>query len=178
MRYDMQWTFLVFLIVLMLSCISCDEPLQPSSFGTSKLSIVINEFLASNTQTNIDEAGEYDDWIELYNTSDSSVLLQNIYLTDSLNYPNRWRMPDTTIAPRGYLLVWTDNQPQGKLHATFRLDKEGEQIGIFVQQDGEFSVIDSLTFRQQRSDTSYGRFPDGESQWSFFPAPTPGAGNR
>lgn len=179
MWYDVERKYLPLLIVLMLSGISCDVPLEPPASTTSKIPIVINEFLAANTQTNRDEAGEYDDWIELYNTSDTILTLRNIYLTDSLNYPDRWRMPDTLIARKGFLLVWTDNQPQqGKLHATFRLNREGEQIGIFVQQDGGFSVIDSITFRVQKADTSYGRFPDGEPQWTFFPTPTPGTANR
>lgn len=178
MCYNVKWKYLVLLIVLMLNSISCDKPLEPLALVTSKIPIAINEFMASNIRTIADEMGEYDDWIELYNASDTMVTLQNIYLTDSLNFPNRWRMPDIVIAPRGFLLVWADNQPQGKLHATFRLNKEGEQIGIFVQQDGGFSVIDSITFKVQRTDTSYGRFPDGGAQWSFFSTPTPRTANR
>ena len=160
------------LVLVLFIFTSCDEPLEPVSQVTSKLPIVINEFLASH----INPTDE--DWIELYNTSDSTVMLRDFYLTDSLTYPNRWRMPDTSVSPRGFLLVWADNQPLSGLHANFKLEKDGEQIGIFKSEGITFSIVDSLTFSTQKPDTSYGRFPDGEPQWTFFPLPTPGMANR
>ena len=46
--------------------------------------VVINELLAKNETINADEAGEYDDWIELYNHSNSTVDLAGYYLTDKI----------------------------------------------------------------------------------------------
>ena len=37
--------------------------------------LFINEFMASNDSTIADEAGEYDDWIEVYNGDDDPVWL-------------------------------------------------------------------------------------------------------
>ncbi|RMF08484.1 MAG: hypothetical protein D6762_05575, partial [Candidatus Neomarinimicrobiota bacterium] len=44
--------------------------------------VVINEFLARNASVNYDEAGEYDDWLELYNRSAVPVDLSGMYLSD------------------------------------------------------------------------------------------------
>ena len=45
--------------------------------------LVINEFLASNTSVNTDPAGEYDDWLEIYNSSNEEISLVGLYLTDN-----------------------------------------------------------------------------------------------
>ena len=47
--------------------------------------IVINEYSASNLSNYTDNYGENEDWIELYNTSSSTVDLTGWYLTDKSN---------------------------------------------------------------------------------------------
>ena len=90
-----------------------------------------------------------------------------------------------TLAPGRHVLLWADGEPQqGPLHAGFKLSREGEQIGLF-DATGQ-NVIDSLSFGPQQTDVSYGRSPDGGSQWQFFSTPSPakpnsqagGAGSR
>jgi hypothetical protein len=82
---------------------------------------------------------------------------------------------DQTIAPRasviiepgGYLLFWADNdEEQGPTHTNFKLDKEGEYVGLY-DRDG-VTLIDGLSFGQQYEDVSYGRLPDGNDNWVFF----------
>ena len=47
--------------------------------------IVINEIMASNDFTAVDEFGEFDDWIEIYNKGNESINLSGYYLSDDLN---------------------------------------------------------------------------------------------
>src|SRR5690606_32662758 len=44
--------------------------------------LVINEIMASNVTTVVDQDGEYDDWLELYNNSTETLSLDNLYLSD------------------------------------------------------------------------------------------------
>ncbi|MFQ5448965.1 MAG: CotH kinase family protein, partial [Saprospiraceae bacterium] len=48
--------------------------------GISSVPLVINEVMASNQNTLADEAGEYDDWLEIFSMSDVPVYLGNFYL--------------------------------------------------------------------------------------------------
>ncbi len=61
----------------------------------SKSGLVINEFMADNATTLMDpdEAGEYPDWIELYNGTAEAITLNGLFLTDDLNEPARWQIP-------------------------------------------------------------------------------------
>ncbi|NOX88902.1 MAG: hypothetical protein GXO77_07740 [Calditrichaeota bacterium] len=139
--------------------------------------LVINEFLAKNDMTNADPAGEYDDWVELYNKGTKSVSLAGLYLTDDSEAPDKWQFPDTvrSLAPGEYRLIWCDNDAgQEGLHASFKLAAGGEFIGLVAPDGGTF--LDSLSFGEQTADLSFGRFPDGEDNWIIM-KPTPGSSN-
>ena len=57
--------------------------------------------MADNKRTIEDpcEAGEYPDWIELYNASDEPVALNGMYLTDDVNEPTQWQIRPEVAAP-------------------------------------------------------------------------------
>ena len=44
--------------------------------------LLINEFMASNNVTVEDNAGEYEDWLEIYNYGTSSINVGGMYLSD------------------------------------------------------------------------------------------------
>ena len=143
--------------------------------------LVINEFLASNGSwlEDPDEAGEYPDWIELYNPPGNEVIdLGGMYLTDDLGEPTKWQIPEgVTIGPGIFLLFWADDDDeQGDRHTNFELDKGGEEIGLF--DPNGITLIDSITFDRQAVDISHGRYPNGDNDWRFSATPTPAAANN
>ncbi len=137
--------------------------------------IVISEFLTSNQTVNTDpQYKEFSDWIELHNTTPGAVDLGGYYLTDDLDEPLKWRIPDGTRIPgTGFLLLWADGRNTG-LHTNFKLDKEGEQLGLYAPGG---APVDTLSFDAQQDDMSYGRLANDADQWSFFSPPSPGAAN-
>ncbi|WP_420454273.1 lamin tail domain-containing protein [Rubrivirga sp.] len=142
--------------------------------------LVVNEILASNDTTVADEAGEFDDWVEVYNGSSEAVSLAGVFFTDDLTEPDKFALPDTTIAAGGYLLIWADDdEDQGPLHASFKLSADGEDAALYVADGaGGFTLIDGVTFGAQETDVSYGRAMDGADEFVFFQTPTPSAENR
>jgi hypothetical protein len=155
------------------------------SGGSVSLSgLFINEFMAENDSSYADEMGEYDDWIEIYNSSTLPMDIGGLYITDNLNRPDKCLIPrndpqQTTIPSGGFLLLWADGQiDQGILHLNFKLDRAGEQIGLVQALDAGFAFIDSLTYPAQSANVSYGRYPDGSASWGTFAHPTPMASNQ
>lgn len=145
--------------------------------------VVINELMADNDNIIADPQGDYDDWLELYNPSDSPVVLTGLYLSDKQDNPTKWQFPDNTeIAANGYLIVWLDEDHDDEeategLHANFKLSKNGELV-LFVDSDTEGNeVLDSVVFGEQETDTAYGRLPNGTGDFQVVVA-TPGAENR
>lgn len=101
------------------------------------LPVGIGEVMVENVDTYADEAGEYDPWIELYNTSADDVSLDGWHLSDDFGDRERWPLPAVTIPRTGRILVLiADGQPeQGELHTSFALGPESTQL-ILTDPDG------------------------------------------
>jgi hypothetical protein len=141
--------------------------------------LFINELMADNDTTLADEFGEYDNWAEIYNGDDVPVWLGDKYLSDNLDNPNKWQLPNFTMQPGTFLVIWCDGQPeQGSFHTDYKLNDEGEELGIFDNETTGYFLLDSVSFGPQTIDISYGRQDDGLMPWVFFPTPTPGATNN
>jgi len=143
--------------------------------------LIINEFMASNNDTLEDPQGQFDDWIEIWNSGLEPIDVGGMFLTDNLSDPMKWRIPInmrsiTTIPARGYLLIWADEDSGDfGLHANFKLNADGEEIGLF-DRDGA-TLIDSIIFPEQTRDISYGRDPESNGEIRYFAKPTPGTEN-
>ena len=63
--------------------------------------LVINEFMVSNTNSVTDNADEFEDWIELYNSTDQAIDLTGMFLTDNPLNLNKWDFPEGSSIPAG-----------------------------------------------------------------------------
>ncbi|MCK6602447.1 MAG: CotH kinase family protein [Bacteroidetes bacterium] len=137
--------------------------------------LLINEIQADNKTTFADEAGQFDDWLELVNAGTESVSTAGWYLTDNRMNPNQWALPDTLLAPGGFLLIWADSDgKQGKWHASFKLAAVGEFAGLYLKSGESYIAADTLTFPSVAPDHSFGRVPDGGHNWAELDVPSPG----
>ncbi|MFC1550283.1 lamin tail domain-containing protein [Candidatus Neomarinimicrobiota bacterium] len=141
--------------------------------------LVINEFLSTNESNLTDEYDEYEDWIEIYNGGQYPVDIGGLYISDDFTDPLLYKIPitntnQTTIQPNEHILIWADRDPeQGVLHTNFRLEANGEQLGLFQLLNNDTIFIDTINFTIQTVDISFGRIADGDSEWKQFNIPTP-----
>lgn len=137
--------------------------------------VVINEIMASNNTTVADNAGDYDDWIELYNNNNYDVDLSGYYLSDNNYSLMKWQFPNGTIIPaNGYLIVWADEEAiEGALHCSWKLSSGGETITLLTNT---LQIANQVTFGAQTSDMGYARVPNGTGNF-VVQAPTFNASN-
>lgn len=138
--------------------------------------LAINEIMAQNTSGMTDPAGQFEDWIELYNNTSNTISLDNLYLTDNPNNLQKWAFPSgLTIAPNSYLIVWSDEDlTEEGLHADFKLSASGESV-ILSYPNGE--IVDEVTFGAQTENVAFARVPNGTGNFVNQPA-TFGANNH
>lgn len=141
------------------------------------LPIRINEVSAANTVF----ANEYykrNDWVELYNTTDSILDLAGMYLTDNVNKPHKYQIPaylpgegpSTLIAPHGYKIIWCDKQADSLyLHASFKLSAEE---GDIMLTDADELWTDTLHYVAHDGNHSVGLYPDGGRLCYLLSRPT------
>ena len=142
------------------------------SFGQ----LVINEIMASNSNSVPDNTGKFSDWIEIYNSSSNSIDLNEYYLSDTKDHLTKFRLSSVnnnlTIPPKGFLVVWCSGiAANGNLHTSFALSAESESV-VLTDPNGK-TVIDELSFQNQRENISYGRQPDGAVALKYFLEPSP-----
>ena len=131
--------------------------------------------MASNSDTLNDEDGDAEDWIELFNQSTTPLNLSGWHLTDDAGELTKWTLPDITLAPGGFLLVFASSKdrddPASELHSNFKLSSGGEYLAL-VRPDG-LTVEHGYgpTYPQQVSNISYG-LPQGASSVTLL---NPGA---
>ena len=137
-------------------------------------SVVVSEFMASNNTTILDGDGESSDWIELYNPTDSPVNLDGWFLSDKTGNPDKWRIPNVTLAAAGdpgwddYLLIFASGRDDSDYpywdgqyyHTNFELSKEGENV-LLVRDDGSTIEHGYEDYPEQFTDISYGIYLGG-----------------
>ncbi len=137
--------------------------------------VVINELQGANRKTHVAPDGSTPDWVELYNTGDTTVDLAGIRFA----VVGRMHVMEGPfiIAPHEHRIIWFDGAPErGADHVGFRLPRKGGTL-LLIAADG-LMVQDVFTYPAMAGDLSVGRLNDGTKAWSFFATATPGAPNN
>jgi hypothetical protein len=153
---------------------------KASNFEQQATDVVfINEVQTRNVSYFPDPAGEYDQWIEIYNPNDYQINLANYSI--SIDGGTPWQIPNnnpyrTYVPANGFRLIWFDNQPeQDANHAPLTLNPNGGTITIYGP-DG--STLDTYTYGDIAVNQSYGRQSDGAATSIVFTQPTPTLTNQ
>lgn len=157
-----SWIFslpIVFFVLVFPSCSPEKEEPEPEISAAEGL--FINE---------INAAGN--DWIELYNSTASAKDLSNyrVYDDPAIEYV----LPSgTTIAAKGFLVIYCNDLNTG-LNTNFKLTSAGETVYL-ENRDGK--VVDKVTFPALLDDQTYGRYPDGATNFAISGKLTQGLSN-
>ncbi len=143
---------------------------------------ILSEFLANNGHGITDEDGDTSDWIEIWNTTASTLDLSGWRLTDDATVPNKWVFPaGVQLTSQARMIVWASGKDRtanpAALHTNFALDKATGAYLAFSKPDGTIVTAFS-NLPSQREDISYGLAGSAEPLTAgYFQPPTPGAPN-
>lgn len=136
----------------------------------------INEVLRDNRYSLVDAFGDRSPWVELYNPTDEPVSLATYALSDDPGERFKWMLPDITLNPGEYLVVFLsgrDVKEGNELHTGFKLGSADVCVTLADRKTGLVQTvpIDPESGRN----VSFG--VNEEEQWAYFAQPTPGAPN-
>ncbi|MCS6933764.1 MAG: hypothetical protein NZM35_01260 [Chitinophagales bacterium] len=140
--------------------------------------LFINELLSKG-------AGSDPDWFEIYNPNSFAVTIDSgeLFATDDFGNLSKNTLPAFTFPPKSYTQILCGGQAgaivNGVMYVSFNFSSSGEEVALCTKDSaGQFIFIDSVRFGPIPEGESYGRVPDGSSNWQIISSPTPGATNQ
>ncbi len=152
-----------------------DTKVMQNHVNNTSKQIRINEYIISNSNTFRDDDWNSPDWIEIYNFGDEPIWLGDVYLSDDLEDPEKYQLPDIAIEPNAYLLILASGKTEIKdnyIRTPFKLGKDDKNILLFSGNQ----TIDNKEIVYMPTDISAGYGPDGS--FGYFAEPTPGFQNN
>lgn len=127
---------------------------------------VINEVMVDNQTGFMDDFGQRNGWIEIFNNTYKTQDLGGRYLTDDPNNPKKYPIPRgdvlTKIPPRQHVLFWADNEPfNGTFHVNFKLDPNKDNYIALYENDGKTLLDEIIIPAGLPTDKTYGYPADG-----------------
>ena len=146
--------------------------------------VVLNEICFANYNDYV-IAGEYEDWVELYNPTAAPVNIGGFWLSDDPLDLQKWSFPaGTTIGANGYLLVLISGRGDydpgylGQLNTNFKLKQTNGDALSFSNVGGVLIETFEFSFyTPNQRNHSWGRSPDGSNNWRIHTNPSQNAAN-
>jgi gliding motility-associated-like protein len=153
------------------------------ALSTTKLSaqVLINEFTAANMSLISDNDGDFEDVVELYNTTAAAFDLTGWYLSDRTDEPTKWQFPaGTTIAANGFLRIWASGKNVSvgaNIHTNFKITQTKNSEAIVLSDPAGLPIDVNEIDMPCKRNNSWGRVSNGASEWGILTTPTIGANN-
>lgn len=153
--------------------------------------VKINE-VSANNEIFINDLQKKDDWVEIYNTTDTDINIAGLYLSDDAENPQKYQISSavasTIIPAKGHIIIWCSKRdPFSMLHAPFKLSNaDNSTITLsssdeFIQNNSDFYSAhpnmkkvfsDTINYSTMNYDQTIGRYPDGGNEYYLFTHPT------
>lgn len=127
---------------------------------------VINEVMVTNETNYVDDFGQRNGWIEIYNNTAGTMDLGGRYLTNDRNNPTKYPIPRgdvlTQVKPRQHVLFWSDNMPfNGTFHVNFKIDPTKDNYIALYENDGKTLLDEIVIPAGIATDRTFGYPQDG-----------------
>jgi hypothetical protein len=143
----------------------------PLTKGVSNILIKMNEVYSRGVAGNLD-------WIEIYNSSASSIDVSGYKIYDSGGQagskPKKLLPAGTILGSKGFYVVITDTADFVGDLSGFGLSSGGETVWL---ENASGTLIDTVAIPALGNDTSYARVPDGSGVLTKTTPPSKGATN-
>lgn len=123
----------------------------------SQSKVVINEICSDNESVVLNDNGQIEDYVELYNSGSRECKLDGLFLSDDKYELKKMPLEGYTIAAEGFLLI-----PCVDTTGSFAINNKGETI-YFSNEDGK--ILEQIETYKLDSDIAYIR--NEEAEWEI-----------
>lgn len=145
-------------------------------------SVIFTEVCVANIDQTIDFSNNYGGWVELYNSSEENVSLNDWYVSDDYSNLTKHKLSGQAVLKPGCYgcLFFDHNAADGEYGAdaakqvSFKLNRQG---GILYLSRNGTDVDLSFTYPESVPRCSFARLSLDEDEWQYCGLPTPGEAN-
>ena len=130
--------------------------------------IRISEVMSANRSTLQNSAGQFCDWVELYNAGSSDVALSGLYLSNDVADRMKWMLPDITLGAGDRTVVKCSGGDAPMGEASFSIPREGCSV---ILSGSVGNVIDQVDVPRLGEDRSWALQEGGIFAESAYPSP-------
>jgi len=111
---------------------------------TSLAQLSISEVVTKNSNILPDWEGDYNDLIELHNTSNGPLQLTDFFISDKAFNPSKWQLPNITLSSGDFIVIQASGKDTvfSEYHSNFKLQQINSET-LFVI-DGGLNIVDSI----------------------------------
>ena len=142
-----------------------------TALAQGRAGLRINEVMVTNQSSIVDDYGQKQAWIELFNSNFSPLEISSVYITNDSTQKRLYPVPlgdvNTEIPKRQHVVFFADGEPnKGTFHTNFVLvPGQDNWIGIY-DADGT-TLIDEVTIPASLGpDQTWARTEDGTGEWA------------
>lgn len=134
-------------------------------FSSTHAQLVINEASNRNYHQILDEDGDNNDWIELFNTSNQTVNLEGWSLSDNRKYPEKWKFTPTPVSAKSFMLIQASGKDRRNISESIYWSSAvlaGDQFQYIVPTSSTSGNWNQLDFNDSSWDTGKSGFGYGD----------------
>ncbi len=136
--------------------------------------LFLNEVMVDNQTVIADGQGDFDSWIEIYNSTSNPIDLTGLLIGTEEPYRFSRCAPPVFVPANGFTLLWADDEmADGPTHLPFELSNE-DDLGLATKN---LVILDTLEWDSALTDVSLGHDTDGSGVIVSFEGSTPDATN-
>ena len=141
---------------------------QGGADSTGTQPITLSEILAGN-RTYMAPNGQYLDYVEVRNNSDSPVDISGYMISDRPDYIGYTFPKGTVIQAHSYLVCWCDKESDSDRYGKFGISRKGEDTILLYNKANV--LIDTFTVPAVEDNVPLIRAEDGQWQTAVFATP-------
>ena len=137
---------------------------EPITTLKKDTNIYITEYMTKNISAYKSSDGKHYSLIEIYNDNDYDVNLEGFYLSNKIDDPYKYKLPEKIIKAKSYIVIFASGLDKigDEVHTNFALNLNDN---ILVLSDKYKNEIDKVYLTNLEANTSFGYY---ENEWHYY----------
>ena len=137
---------------------------EPITTLKKDTNIHITEYMTNNISSYKSKDNKYYSLIEIYNDNEYDVNLEGFYLSNKIDNPYKYKLPEKIIKAKSYIVIFASglDKKEDEIHTNFSLNSNDN---VLILSDKYKNEIDKVYLTKLDANNSFGYY---ENEWHHY----------